>query len=259
MNNIYYSFVPEIYKQREVDSLFISPIFHQFEGNSANHEICFQCEPDLPYSFITTNPYLWNELVYTIFFLIVITFIRLRGKNLFDHIAQLFLKRKKINLILNEGITSNITCYLLALSASFSILAGFYSILMNENFITLQTLYCFGALLLFHFFWISLIQLFGWCFNRKQTAQEVIIHFWSYHISLGLLLSPFVLASFYISHFAVTILIKIVIIGFVLLTIVKFLRWIEIFYAHKVSIFYMILYLCGLEIVPLLFLYKVVL
>lgn len=240
-----------------MNSLTIHPIY-QFEVDSTNREVCFQSEPDMPYSPIKTNPYLGGELLYTICFLIIITFIRFKGKDLFDNITQLLLKRKKAEVLLNEGIASNLICFLLALFASFSILAGLVSLISENHFISIQTLYYFIALLLFHIAWIAFIYLFGWAFNKKQTMQEVVIHLWSYHISIGLLLSPFLITSFYISHFAITTLLNIVIIAFILLTIVKFFRWIEIFYAHKVSIFYMILYLCGLEIVPLLFLYKVV-
>ena len=239
-------------------SFFVDPIY-QLKIDTVSQQVPLQSEPALPYSLIASNPYLQEEIIYTICFLIIVTFLRLRGKNIFSHTAQLFLNRKKVELIQTEGISSNFICYLLALILSFSNVAGLLSIFMNGHFITLQTLYGAGVLLLFHFILLALVQLFGWTFNKKQTAQEVSIHLWVYHISLGLLLSPFVLASFYISHFAIATLLKIVIIGFVLLMIVKFLRWIEIFYAHKVSIFYMILYLCGLEIVPLLLLYKVVL
>lgn len=72
------------------------------------------------------------------------------------------------------------------------------------------------------------------------------------------LISPFVIAIFFVKSFAVIPLLKIVIFGAILLMIVKIIRWIEILITHRVSILYMILYLCALEIMPLLVLYKMV-
>ena len=66
------------------------------------------------------------------------------------------------------------------------------------------------------------------------------------------------LAIFFVKSFAVIPLLKIVIFGAILLMIVKIIRWIEILITHRVSILYMILYLCALEIMPLLVLYKMV-
>ena len=87
-------------------------------------------------------------------------------------------------------------------------------------------------------------------------ADEVIVNLWTYNILSGLLISPFVIAIFFVKSFAVIPLLKIV--GAILLMIVKIIRWIEILITHRVSILYMILYLCALEIMPLLVLYKMV-
>ena len=241
-----------------MDSLSICPIY-QITMDTARHDICLQSEFHFPYTPIPTNPHLWGEFLYTICFLIIFTFIRLKGKDFFYYISQLIFKRKKIELILNEGFISNITYYLFMLTASFSILAGCLSIYTQDHFITIHTLYYFIALLIYHFILMIIVQLLGWNFDSRNTAQEIIINLWIYHISFGLSISPFILASFYMPHFAHALLFKIVILSLGLLLIIKFIRWIEILYAHKVSIFYMILYLCALEIIPLLFLYKVVL
>ena len=103
-----------------------------------------------------------------------------------------------------------------------------------------------------------IVRLFGWTFNAKNMADEVIVNLWTYNILSGLLISPFVIAIFFVKSFAVIPLLKIVIFGAILLMIVKIIRWIEILITHRVSILYMILYLCALEIMPLLVLYKMV-
>ena len=116
----------------------------------------------------------------------------------------------------------------------------------------------FLFLFLYHFLLLLIVRLFGWTFNAKNMADEVIVNLWTYNILSGLLISPFVIAIFFVKSFAVIPLLKIVIFGAILLMIVKIIRWIEILITHRVSILYMILYLCALEIMPLLVLYKMV-
>ena len=101
-----------------------------------------------------------------------------------------------------------------------------------------------------------IIFFFSWLSGYSDMADEVIVNLWTYNILSGLLISPFVIAIFFVKSFAVIPLLKIVIFGAILLMIVKIIRWIEILITHRVSILYMILYLCGLEILPILVLYK---
>ena len=180
------------------------------------------------------------------------------NKDLFYNLLNTLLKRKKAEIILNEGISSNLICYILSLCLSFSIISIGIVYIIEGNFINLFTLYLFIGLFLYHFLLLLIVRLFGWTFNAKNMADEVIVNLWTYNILSGLLISPFVIAIFFVKSFAVIPLLKIVIFGAILLMIVKIIRWIEILITHRVSILYMILYLCALEIMPLLVLYKMV-
>ncbi|MDE7373736.1 MAG: DUF4271 domain-containing protein, partial [Odoribacter sp.] len=174
------------------------------------------------------------------------------------HLFNIFINRKKADVVQNEGISSNLVCYGLTLGLSFSALAVFLSFVVHGSFLTLHSLYYFVGLSLFHILLLMFVRLSGWTFNARSTAHEMAINIWTYHIVIGLVLSPFVLSLFFVKSFAVLPLVKIVIFAFGLLMIVKNIRWIEILFAHRVSILYMILYLCTLEIMPLLVLYKLV-
>ena len=198
----------------------------------------------LPSTQLEHNKDLFGNVLFTVGFLIIFAFVRLRGKDLFYNLLNTLLKRKKAEIILNEGISSNLICYILSLCLSFSI-------------ISIGIVYIIG-LFLYHFLLLLIVRLFGWTFNAKNMADEVIVNLWTYNILSGLLISPFVIAIFFVKSFAVIPLLKIVIFGAILLMIVKIIRWIEILITHRVSILYMILYLCALEIMPLLVLYKMV-
>lgn len=199
---------------------------------------------------------LTGSLIYTIVFLIIFAIIRLRGKNLFSLLLNVVFKKKKFEIILNEGITQNLIYYFLSLLLSFSVLA------VALNYITARNLhlepigYIFGYLLSWHLFLICIVRLCSWTFNARPAGEEVIVNLWAYHIIGGLLISPFVLAVFFVKAFAVQLLIKIILICLILFYLVKFIRWMEILLAYRFSIFYMILYLCALEVIPLAVLFK---
>lgn len=221
-------------------------------------EICSPANYSLPYTRLKNHNDLIGELLFTVAFMIIFAFIRLRGKDLFFNLLNVLIKRKKAEIILNEGISSNLICYILSLFLSFSTIATCISFVAWHNFLTIFTLYIFAGLILYHFLLLITVRILGWTFNSKNTADEVIVNLWTYHIIIGLIISPFAISIFFVQSFAVIPLLKIVIFILALLMIVKIIRWIEILFSHRVSILYMILYLCALEIMPLLVLYKVV-
>lgn len=219
------------------------------------------CPPEsyhLPAIPLNSNEDILGDLLFTLSFMIIFAFIRLRGKDLFNNLLNVLIKRKKAEIILNEGISPNLIFYILSLFLSFSVLTAGISFFVWHDFLTLNSLYIFAGLIFFHFFLLIIVRCLGWTFYAKPTADEVIINIWTYHIMSGLLISPLVISLFFIRDFAIILLGKIVIFSLAILLIVKFVRWIEILFSHRVSILYMILYLCALEIMPLLVLYKLV-
>lgn len=213
---------------------------------------------DLPQTYLQGNESLLEHLVFAVLFLILFAFVRLRGKELLSELLQVLFKRKKAEIILNEGISSNLICYVISLLLSFSMIATGISYGVWDKLNVLPALYIFTALILYHFILIGILHLLGWTFNAPGTASEAIVHLWSNNIMSGLLISPFIIAILFVQNFAVVPLLKLVIFSLVLFLIVKMLRWIEILFAYRVSILYMILYLCALEVMPLLVLLKLV-
>ena len=102
------------------------------------------------------------------------------------------------------------------------------------------------------------VRLLAWTFNIRNVKEEVIVNIWTYNILIGLFLSPLVLSLFFVKLFALPLLAKIITICLVMFYLVKLIRWFEILFTYRVSILYMILYLCALEVIPLLILYKYV-
>lgn len=197
-----------------------------------------------------------GSLIYTIIFLIIFAVIRLRGKNLFSLLMNVVAKKKKYEIVLNEGITQNLVYYFLSLFLSFSILSIAFTYLTRQDFDPHQILYTLGDLTGWHLLLICILRLCSWTFNIRAAGEESIINLWAYHIVGGLIVSPFVLATFFVKEFAIPLMIRITVICLILFYLVKFARWVGILFAYKVPIFYMILYLCALEVIPWLVLYR---
>lgn len=220
--------------------------------------ICPPVSRNLPSTPLAANADLPGNLFYTVVFLIVFAFVRLKGKDLFYNVLNVFVKRKKTEIILNEGIVSNLICYMLSLFLSFSIWSGFLSFMLHGHFLSMHSLYYFSGLTAYHFTLLTLVQLLGWTFNAKNIASEIKVNLWTYHIVSGLVVAPFIISTFFVKSFAISPLLKTVIFSLILLELIKIIRWIEILFIHRVSILYMILYLCTLEIMPLFTAYKIV-
>ncbi len=195
-------------------------------------------------------------LIYTILFLIVFAFLRIRGKGLLSLLFQVILKKKKYEIILNDGIIPNLVYYILALVLSFSAIAIGVTYIINQEVDFEYAFYIFGILLFYHIGILCIVRFISWTFNAHYAGEEVIVNLWVYHIWAGFLISPFIIALFFVKIFAIPLLLKIITICLALFYLFKFIRWDEILFVYRVSIFYMILYLCALEVIPVLILYK---
>ncbi len=221
-------------------------------------ELCPPTTQYMPYTQIETGKTIFHDLLFTVLFLGIFAVIRLRGKDLISHAIYAMVQRKRTILLSNEGIMSNLIFYSMGLALSFSVMAVFISYITTNTFLNLYSLGIFGGMLLYHFILLFIVHFFGWTFNEKQIANEFITNLWVFHISMGLLISPFVIALFFAREQVTDSLTIIIAICLIILILVKIARWFTIFFTYKVSILYMILYLCAFELVPLLFLYKVV-
>lgn len=166
------------------------------------------------------------------------------------------IEKKKYEIILNDGIIPNLVYYILALVLSFSAIAIGVTYIINQEVDFEYAFYIFGILLFYHIGILCIVRFISWTFNAHYAGEEVIVNLWVYHIWAGFLISPFIIALFFVKIFAIPLLLKIITICLALFYLVKFIRWVEILFVYRVSIFYMILYLCALEVIPVLILYK---
>jgi len=113
-----------------------------------------------------------------------------------------------------------------------------------------------GFLFLFFLLRILLLNLTGHLFNRLKLFREYIYHSFTFNKLLGLLILPLNFAVSYTIPPIRDILIFLSVGLLALILVLKIIRGIEFSFKRHVFSFYLFLYLCALEMVPILLIYK---
>lgn len=211
---------------------------------------------DVPLKGQQDVDFMSGMLLYTIIFLGLLAFIRLRGKGMFSSLFSFFFKQKNQEKIYTEGLRPNYFFLFLTFCLSASVLSIFFVYVIRRDVIFDDTVLVFTLFAGYHLFLIGFIRLLGWTFNARHCAKEMVTNLWVYNTVIGLMISPFVIALFYVRPTSVQPLIYFIFTIFSIYLIFRFIRLIKILFEYRVSILYMILYLCALEILPFLVLYK---
>lgn len=186
----------------------------------------------------------------------LLTFLRFRGGGIFPALFRAFFRRKDTVLIRSGEQVHTYLFLLLAVCLSFVSLALLAVYLLRSRLVLEEALLFFIALLAIHVVVTGVISLLGWTFNGQKCAREMILNLWTFNAVWGMALSPLVFSLFFVSSLAgeaLTTLLSVLTFAYLCLRI---FRWIKILFQYRVSIFHIILYLCALEILPVLLLYK---
>ena len=114
-----------------------------------------------------------------------------------------------------------------------------------------------GSIGLLWFLKLMAIKLTGLIFRTKQDTSELILTNLIFNGATGIVIFPFVVAGFYSGNL---LLIKVAVVILVAGMVLRFFRSLLIgLSAQTFSVIYLFLYLCTLEILPILVLYRMVL
>lgn len=197
-----------------------------------------------------------DALIYMLIFLALLAWVRLRGNGILSSLYLFFFKRKRGDQMFVDMIRPGYFFFFILHCMSFSILAVLFSYLFHEDIAFPESALFFVLLWGYHLLFIGLIKLFGWTYDATSCSSEIVANFLVYNAILGLSLSPLMMALFFIRQAMLMYIIYMMIGVLFICLIFKFIRLIKILFEYRVSIFYMILYLCALEILPFLLLYK---
>ena len=225
---------------------------------------------DIPVQNENANTYnlssqIWLMLV-ILSVLLLYAFTKMHFKSKLKGYTQAVISYQSFNKMFKEQNMVNLRLgFLLSLIYNVSIsLIIYYSvvnyfILNNYHHGIILFLIILGLVIAFTLFVISINKLLAFFFEQSNLINEIVYNFLFTNRIFGLLLLPIALTYPYLPEFFAKILLfstwGIIVFSFVF----RWFRGLVISFKYRVSYLYMILYLCILEIIPLIFFVKEIL
>lgn len=157
---------------------------------------------------------------------------------------------QRVSAVANFLFIMNLAMFLFQLTMYFGVDVFPYLPFVNYIIFT-------GIILLIYLLKSLVYQIVGFVFNAEQAAGDYIHNVFIYNKILGLALLPVIIGIPYVPETLTPVLVKIGIVLVAISLLFRILRGIQISIKAGLSIFYLILYLCTLEILPALMVYKV--
>ncbi len=190
----------------------------------------------------------WSRLFYRKFFVAL-----LKSFNSYNYAYTLFYG--KSSLTARASVLLNLVFFISAGIFLFQCLTS-YDITWPIEKQFIQLLLLTGFFMAWYVWNYLTTQTIGFVFLRQESFQEYFHNYNLYRKMIGISLLPVILVLQFIAPAYESIFLLIGIILFAIIYFAHILRGVQIFLRKKVSIFYLILYLCALEILPLIVLYK---
>ena len=195
-------------------------------------------------------------VLYVVLFLGMVAFLRLQGKRILPMLFLYFFGRGRTRDDLLEDLRQEYGNVWITLLVGYSSVAMGGAFAAEDGFEWRTAVVVCLVLLLFQAAVSLLVVFLGWVFNAPRCASEACLANCAGNAVTALLLSPLMLSLFFVRESSVPLLFSVILIFLFLCLILKWIRLCGILFEFKVSVFYMILYLCTLEITPLLVAYK---
>ena len=204
----------------------------------------------------------WTVITITLMFLLL-AWIRVSSEKYFYSLLQSTFNYQTANRLFREKV-ANIMHPALRLDILFFMVSGIF--LLHTEHYFFRTLpypdYVFlfiniGIVLLFVNGKYFLYYLTGFLFKNETETSEFIFYLKSENRVMGIFLLPFAVLLFFTSNFLHLFLLFLGIIIVLFFSIAGLFRGLKIIAKKDFSIYYMILYLCTLEILPLLIAWRI--
>ncbi|MCZ4693599.1 DUF4271 domain-containing protein [Ancylomarina euxinus] len=206
------------------------------------------------------NDWLVAVMLFSLFLLASVKFLfgkylsKLVESVLNSHTANNLFLEKNINMVKGSAIINLLFVVNISLFAV-SIL-NHNSISSAQEYGFKEFILIFAAILCLYLGKVVVIRSLGYVFKGNNESKEYIFTTFLYNKNLGLFLFPVIIALPFVQPYAVKWLMYIGVFMIFFFFTLRITRGLKILLRKHVSIFYMILYLCALEIFPLLMIYK---
>lgn len=208
------------------------------------------------------NDWLVGVILFSLFLLASVKF--LFGKYLSKLVESVFNSHTANNLFLEKNI--NMVKGSAIINLLFVVNISLFAVnILNQNTISSVQEYGFKEFTLIFIAVLSLyigkvvvVRSLGYVFKGNNESKEYVFTTFLYNKNLGLFLFPVIIALPFVQAHAVRWLMYIGVFMIFFFFVLRIARGLKILFRKHVSIFYMILYLCALEIFPLLMIYKLI-
>ncbi len=171
-----------------------------------------------------------------------------------SHTANNLFLEKNINMIKGSAIINILFAVNISLFAVNTL--NHNSISPSQQYGFKEFILVLVGVILLYVGKVVVVRSLGYVFKGNNEGKEYIFTTFLYNKNLGLFLFPVIIALPFVQPFAVEWLMYIGVSMISVFYILRIARGLKILFRKHVSIFYMILYLCALEIFPLLMIYK---
>jgi hypothetical protein len=134
----------------------------------------------------------------------------------------------------------------------------FYALNHNISGLLMTGIYIAG-LLSFYTIFSVINKILGHVFESTELVNEYLHNIFFLNRLLGLFLLPLLIVYPYVSPEIGSFLLWVAYVFFALSYLMRWIRGIQISFTYRLPYFYMILYLCSLEIIPLMLIFKLML
>jgi ABC-type multidrug transport system fused ATPase/permease subunit len=204
----------------------------------------------------------WSILILVLLFVILAS-IRTASEKYIIQLFQSIFNRSTANRLFRDKV-SNLMHVSIRLDTFFILVIGLL-LFQTVSFIMQpspeNTLIIFGisvaAILVYVTLKFTLYRIIGFIFDVNSETEEYIFYAKSGNRILGLILLPIVISLFFIKGNNAEFLLIIGGIMALIVSIINILKGIRVIAQKVFSIYYMILYLCTLEILPLLLMWRI--
>lgn len=194
--------------------------------------------------------------LYMLIFIFILCLIKFQQKGLPYIFTSIFVEGKKLDKEAQERFVFKGFFYFGALTLSMSVLSiG----LMFMFYHTVEWIYIFNIailLVLYHVFIIIMTRWIGWTFDMNTIYNRIHTFNIGFNAVIGFMVFPVVIPMFFVNSNEIN---KWILVEFVVLTVMllyKYFRISKLLFVNKISILYMILYLCAVELAPVFIIAK---
>ncbi len=227
------------------DSLRLAKLSRGFEG--------------IPHpSFPESESWVFGTILF-LFLMMVVSFLRSSGW--FYESVRIFFQVKDRSSIFSKTTINDFQSRFILILFSVGVLSLYGYILLipsGKPFEITQYALVLGVTLLFYIFKFLSIEVLGYVFLEKQSLKIARESYFNLLIYLGIVLFPLLIFQIYFPLWLNDYTVYISLVVCVLLFVFLIFKLFQIFFQKAVTSFYLLLYLCTLEILPVFLMYSII-